>query len=390
MQIGNKIHPTQEGLLAEHKTIETPEIVVKKIDDPNIKFNFNLEINYCKIHYDLPLLNQPQLLEILKLTTKTSKKDSIELFVGSEKNTNFQDSINENMKINFNHYSDYQNAYEKSQISSDNLLSTILLTRQILEYIPFITEVSKLIANHIDYNITLPEISENKVFLVTTHLILGNAVIIFLPEEAKMNAIFVSAASTTSYAVRLIIADYLQHQGLATSSAELAQQCGMTIAAYSLPGAMNYVVTKAMLPNAEVSITGIDMLGSSSLGVTQCYNNYKVVYASSESEQTTANIVAPYIADAVVLWNLRGYMNFDASNTATLMLSVKNAMSVVVTTYAGHCMGSMSMDLVPQEVKEAYIDPVFDYVYETAAYGVESIKQISGDIVCHFVLSDEL
>lgn len=82
---------------------------------------------------------------------------------------------------------------------------------------------------------------------------------------------------------------------------------------------------------------------------------------------------------------MRGYLDFDASsNTASLMTSVKNAMSVAATTYAIHCMSVMVVDLGPQEIKEDYIDPVFDYAQEVVDCSIYNINQMIGEMQNYF------
>ena len=55
----------------------------------------------------------------------------------------------------------------------------------------------------------------------------------YLPAESVMNAIFVSTASSISFAARLITADYLKNQEPSDEPIEFAQQCGLIIAAHS-------------------------------------------------------------------------------------------------------------------------------------------------------------
>lgn len=36
-------------------------------------------------------------------------------------------------------------------------------------------------------------------------------------------------------------------------------------------------------------------------------------------------------------------------------------------------MTRMVMNFVPQEIKEEYLEPIFDYICENAAYGIDSL-----------------
>lgn len=132
---------------------------------------------------------------------------------------------------------------------------------------------------------------------------------------------------------------------------------GDTIAAYSLPSILNYALTKAFLPNSEISISTLDMLGSSSFGVVRCYDKYKTAY-EDEAQATTTDLVVSYIVDAITLWSLSGYMRFDTSNIGNLMSSLKNAINVAATTHAVHCMSDMVIGEVPKDMKEEYVYPV--------------------------------
>ncbi len=53
-------------------------------------------------------------------------------------------------------------------------------------------------------------------------------------------------------------------------------------------------------------------------------------------------------------------------NITMLIFSIKNAVSVATTVYAADSVIRMVMDVAPQEVKEAYVDPAFNYAYEVA------------------------
>lgn len=98
------------------------------------------------------------------------------------------------------------------------------------------------------------------------------------------------------------------------------------------------------------------------------------------TQPTTTDVIMPYIADAITLWSLRGYLNFDASSTTNLMASIKNAMSVAATTYAVHCMSSMVIDAVPQDVKEEYVDPAFNFASNAINDAANACYQSSTDV----------
>jgi hypothetical protein len=269
-------------------------------------------------------------------------------------------------------------------IESNNFVLYLLNAKQILHNLPLLHYVAQNSINYLGYNVSLPDPLEYKEMLISVDLLLGNAVAQYLPVESIMNGMLISTASTASYAVRLTAADYLKNQEPSEEPIEFAQQCFSTIAAYSLPGVVNHALTKAILPDSKMSISTLDMLGSSSFGVVQCYNNYKVVYGT-KAQATTTDIVVPYIADAITLWSLRSYFSFDTSSTANLMMSVKNAMSVAATTYAVHCISSMVMDVVPQGTKEGYSDPAFNFASNALNDVATTCYQSATDVSAYIV-----
>ena len=129
--------------------------------------------------------------------------------------------------------------------------------------------------------------------------------------------------------------------------------------AYSLPSMATCAITKLALLDVQCAITCYDALASASLGAVQCYSNYKAT--KQYVEPTTADVVVPYIADAAMLFTLSRNLQLDVRGPAMLMLSIKNAMSVAATVYATDCVAKMVMDAVPEELKEEYLDPAFNF-----------------------------
>ena len=51
-------------------------------------------------------------------------------------------------------------------------------------------------------------------------------------------------------------------------------------------------------------------------------------------------------------------------------------------------MTKIAIDLIPDEIKNAYLDPVFDYAYELAIYEIDDIKNIverAGNVIDCFI-----
>lgn len=59
-----------------------------------------------------------------------------------------------------------------------------------------------------------------------------------------------------------------------------------------------------------------------------------------------------------------------------LMLSIKNTMSIAATVFATDCVARLVMDVVQSEVKKAYIEPIFGYIYETTSGYFEQMNEI--------------
>ncbi len=336
------------------------------------------------IKYNNPLLNHPQLLEIFKeikqlgalnalMDGYSADSQAYNAFAKSIETIGVKDAVAEfhakiAAGIQGNAITLYQEPIPTDNMqssSTNNQMISLLSARQIIEYLPLMKHATQASINYLGYNITLPEALDNKAILATTHLVLGNAAAQYLPAEMVMNGMVISTISSGSYGVRLVAADYLREQQHADGPVDLAKTCGITMLAYTLPGAINCAMTKVMLPEAACAITGYDALASGSLGAIQCYSSYKATV--QYVEPSTADVVVPYIADAAMLFALGRNLQLDASNPAILMLSIKSSLSVAATVYATDCVARMVMDVVPNGVKEDYIDPAFDYAYNTVS-----------------------
>lgn len=114
---------------------------------------------------------------------------------------------------------------------------------------------------------------------------------------------------------------------------------------------------------------------SASLAGADCYAMYKAT--SEPSIPTTADIVVPYIADAITFAISSQYVSIDMSNVAMAMQNAKQCMSVIASAFAVDYMSRMVMDIVPVETKEG-VEPVVDYVGEIYACGIDIINKMIG------------
>lgn len=242
--------------------------------------------------------------------------------------------------------------------TSDNLMISIFTSKQIIEHLPIIKYTAQGTINLLGYNITLPDISDYTPLLISIHLLLGNAAALMLPGENIATGIIASTIDTTGYAMSLTVFGFLKNQTIADNSVDLAMQCGITVAAYTLPSVATCLLTKLVLPTAPCTITGYDVLSRGSLGTIHCYSNYKAV--AQPSVPTTTDILVTYIADVIAVYTLSSYLGVDTSSSTALMLSVKNSMSVMAAVVAVDSMSRMMMDVVPQEIKADYVDPILN------------------------------
>ena len=266
---------------------------------------------------------------------------------------------------------------------------SLLSARQMVEYLPLIKYLTQGILDHFGYNITLPEFLDNKAALVTTHLALGNAAAQFIPADLVTTGITVSNIGTGAYAIRLIAADHLKLQQPTDEPMEIAAQCGAAMLLYNLPNIATYTAVQLLLPGTAYTINGYDVLASSSLGAIHCSSNYKAI-TEQPAEPTTADTVVPLIVDAGVALLLGSNLQLGASSIGMLMMSAKNVMGVATTVYAADSVTRMVMDVVPSEVKDDYIEPVFNYAYNITNAGIDNIKQMGGDVIDYFRQGNEL
>ena len=246
---------------------------------------------------------------------------------------------------------------------------SLLSAQQIVEYLPIIKYVVQV------FNLSLPEVFDNKPMLVSTHLVLGSAAAALLPYESSGHGMITSTIATSSYAIRLASAGYLAEQRQEVlaqdkqmSNFEMLKYCGASMLAYTLPNIAKCAVTKWFIPEAECSITGYDLGLSASIAGADCYSTYKAT--SEPSIPTTADIVVPYVLDAIAFAVASQYVTLDMSNAAMAMQSVKQAMSVVSSVITTDYMSRVAMHMAPEEVKKIYLAPVVDYIGEIYAYGV--------------------
>lgn len=212
------------------------------------------------IRYNTPLLNHPQASEIFKYAHEIGSTKAVNTLLDYQGYiSNDINEIKDTIKEIFADGNPKAKPMAPSS-TSNNLMISLLSAQQLVEYIPIIKYVAQ------GFNLSLPEVLDNKPILITTHLILGNAAAALLPYESISNGVITSTIATSSYAMRLVSASYLAEQrqdALAQdkpmSSFEMAKYCGASILAYTLPSLAKCAITKWLLPEAECSFTGYDL-----------------------------------------------------------------------------------------------------------------------------------
>ena len=317
-------------------------------------------------------------LEYIKMQDKAFAEFGEHLMVAAKDLSNlFGNGVGELQKLLSSDSSAGSNALEKYQeptskqqefSTSNHLMLSLFSARQFIEYLPIIKHVTQGTIYYLGYNATIPEILDNKPFLFAMHLVAGHVGAMLLPQEAMNNGVLVSTAGSLSYGTRLVASNYLNEQRQEVLSQDkpmdaygITKYCASTMLAYTIPSLVTCAITNFMLPGTLCSVTGYDLVISASLSSSECYSVYKT--ATQDDHKTTADIVMPYIADAVAAYALSGYFGIDATSSTALMMSIKQGMAITSSVVVIDYMTKGAVDLVPDEIKETYVDPIFDYAH---------------------------
>ena len=262
--------------------------------------------------------------------------------------------------------------------ASNNLMLSLFGVRQFIEFLPLIKHGTQGAINLLGYNATIPEILDNKAFLFAIHLVTGHAGAMLLPQDAMNDGVFVATTGSMSYGARLLASHYLieQRQEIlsrdkAIDTFEITKYCTSTILAHTAPSLATCAISNLVQPGTPCAVTGYDMIISASLGGSECYSVYKA--KTQDDHKNTADTVVPCIVDAVAMAAASQYFGFDSSSLATMMLSVKQNLALVSSVVATDYISRVAIDIVPDEFKEAYIDPIVEGIREVYTCGVDYI-----------------
>lgn len=247
-------------------------------------------------------------------------------------------------------------------IVSNDLMLSLLSARQMVEYLPMIKFVIQNAIDQFGYNITLPEILENKAALLATHLLLGNAAAYLLPTDFLTTGLIVSNIGTGAYAIKLMSIDQLNAQYPTDEPMEIVIQCSASIFLYNLPNIATYMAVQLILPRASYGLSGYDILASSSLGIVHCSSSYKLTEVQA-SESTFVDTAVPFIVDTLLLLALGSRLELSTTTPSLLLFSIKNILNTVSIIHSADSITKMIMHQVPQEIKENYIDSILENLY---------------------------
>jgi hypothetical protein len=274
-----------------------------------------------------------------------------------------------------------------------------LNTRQFIEYLPLMKYITQATGNTLGYNITMPKILDNSAALLGSHIILGYTGVYLLPngDISCTYALTLSSAGSASYAVRIMSIDYLKQQksDIADNSTEFTYKCSGIMLAYTIPTLANNLINKMLMPEAEIELNSYNLMINTGIGGAECYKLYKSsIEQDYEQIPTTSNIAIPYIADSIALLLIVRSTQFEYSDSrssiSTIMMGVKQAVAVASTVITTDYMSRMTMDLIANEIKEEYIDPVFDYTVDAYESGIDIIYNMAGEMKDYLKQTEEL
>ena len=262
--------------------------------------------------------------------------------------------------------------YNQGDYNAD-LVSITLSLRNAIEYVPAI----KHMVTNIMYPMVekyLPEAAKNVSFpdvsssmLLGTHLALGTVGAMMLPVDLQSTAQVSSTASSMSYGARLTASQYLhEYKGLAVANNfEVAKHCAMTFAAYTVPGLVTCAFASSLMTGYQCN--ELNIYSKLSLAGADCYAKYKQTFSETKDiTPTESQTLIPYIADTVV-----------AVAAITYNQNVFNIISAVVST---DYLSKIALDIIPSEVKEAYIEPGLQNIYVNMNDLSHSIYQIASNV----------
>jgi hypothetical protein len=268
--------------------------------------------------------------------------------------------------------------------------------RQFIEFLPLIKYL--LVHNNLIISYTLVtylptsletinilEILDNKPFLLTMHLVAGLAGVALLNQYALNNAMIITIVGSLNFGVMFLASHYLneqkqelKQQDKYKNGFEVSKYCVGVMLAFTMPSIATCILTQFGVPGAECSLNyfGLEFF----IAGTECYSFYKTTQKSRHL--TTADVVIPYIADCVAIAFASHHMSFDVISFATIMLSIKQDLALMASVVAVDYLSRLAVDLVPENIKDSYIDPLLIYAYnivkDSRKFSMVQIKMVMG------------
>lgn len=254
-----------------------------------------------------------------------------------------------------------------SSLFSSYSISYLLDVRNYIEEIPLVVYATKNIAYPLLENLlpntlknfALPEFLYSKTFLFTAHIATGSLASMLLPTEFVNKAIVLASAKSASFGIGLASSHYLNEykQEIASQEkpAEMTQAikyCAATMFAYTAPALATCALSKLIMP--EFTCDNIDLTAKLTFAGSECYSLYKANLNPDEASATDA--IAPYIAQI-------GYIGYGKYG------SIPTLKEIVAIDY----MARLSLNMIPQEFKETYLDPTSKIVLDSIQNSVSCI-----------------
>jgi hypothetical protein len=270
-----------------------------------------------QIRYDNPLLNEPQILDILLQAKHTGNMDTIDKMLAGH--------LNEHSSIatqpTFSRYSRVDDSQVYGSSSSHivsiginhpgkplfsvtdrwDVVNLLLSAREIVEAVPFIRHLCKrcAISRFLPFNATYEWMTDNRV-LITSHLVLGSAAAMHTG-DFKYTSLITSTASSLMFGLRLRASRYLsdmRSQLLAMvrleGSASAFQYCATSAIIHTLPSVAVYSVMSLGVSREYINLRRSYLLNDFIVSLVyssiDCYDVYSRVGDGGIDDSTKSSL----------------------------------------------------------------------------------------------------
>lgn len=254
------------------------------------------------------------------------------------------------------------------------MLKDIIENAQLINY--FISDIvypliSPIIPNGLNKTGASLEVLQGNYMMAGAHLTCGLAAAYFFPMKGISYVTKVSVPLTNSavYLARIELLEYFKklqsHDELnpsINSTTDFLSKCSEDIVMYSLLGAFNAMATKFLIPNLGSSIITFGIFNNAVIGSLQCYANSK---ESVLENSGYADVTIPYLIDIAYIGINMQYNSFwSFSSFYEGFHTLKKSVALLSGLVAADYLTKLTLAILPNEVKEQYVDPPFEYIHE--------------------------